>query len=429
MASISHDKKTGLRTIQFSDKDGRRRSIRLGKVSHKTAVEIRLKVEKLNAAAIAGAAADDETARWVAERGDVLAEKLANVGLMQSRARGSRHLGEYLDQYIRGRTDHKPNTARNIDQARRAMVAFFGADLPIEKINAADAERWRNGLRSQGYKPATVSSHVKRAKMMFQHAVDGELIQRNPFAKLKPGQQLDKSREVFVSQETIQAVIDAAPDAEWRLIIALARFGGLRCPSEVLALEWGWIDWARDRFTVFAPKLEHLPSGGKRIVPIFPELRPYLEEAFELAEPGAVPVISRYRSQDVNLRTHFLRIIRKAGVASWERLFHNLRSSRQTELTETFPVHVVASWLGNSARVATLHYLQTTEDHFKRAAKSGAAALQNPVQQPSAPFGTLSQESSEVFSDSELCESVHADANCCGVGEYPRQESNLQPTD
>ena len=72
-------------------------------------------------------------------------------------------------------------------------------------------------------------------------------------------------------------------------------------------------------------------------------------------------------------RTHFLRIIRKAGVRSWGRPFHNLRSSRQTELTETFPAHVVAAWLGNTVQIATQHYLQVTEEHFQRAAKSGAA--------------------------------------------------------
>jgi integrase len=372
LAIISHDKKTGLRTIQFADRDGGRKSIRLGKASHKNAVEIRLKVEKLNAAAIAGCAVDDETARWTVGIGNVLANKLAAVGLISGRAH-AQPLGEFLNAYIVVRTDHKANTTKTIDQARRLLVAYFSADRPLDQINSADAENWRNDLRTNGYKPATISTHVKRAKQMFQHAADGDILLRNPFAKLKAGQQFDKSREVFISREAIRGVIDAAPDAEWRLIIALARFGGLRCPSEILALEWNWIDWVRDRFTVFSPKLEHLPGGGKRFVPIFPELRPDLEEAFELAEPGAVHVISRYCGAGQNLRTQFERIIRRTGLNPWERLFHNLRSSRQTELTETFPAHVVATWLGNSVRVATQHYLQTTEQHFERAAKSGAA--------------------------------------------------------
>jgi hypothetical protein len=46
----------------------------------------------------------------------------------------------------------------------------------------------------------------------------------------------------------------------------------------------------------------------------------------------------------------------------------NLPSSRQTELSEAFPIHVVAEWLGNSPKTALAHYTQVT-----RRAKSGAA--------------------------------------------------------
>jgi integrase len=400
----------------------------LGKVSHQTAEKIKVKVEYLVAAVASACPLELETATWVSKIGDDLAGKLAAVGLIARRVPAG-PLAEFLDSYIAGRTDHKPSTARSIGQTRRLLVVYFGADKPLNKITAADAENWRNELRAKGYKPATIATHIKRAKQMFRHAVDGEILDRNPFAKLKAPKQVDKSREVFIAQETILRVIEAAPDAEWRLIIALCRFGGLRCPSEILGLEWGRIDWERDRFTVFSPKLEHLPGGGKRVVPIFPELRPYLAEACELAEPGAVHVITRYSDARQNLRTQFQRIIRRAGLEPWERLFHNLRSSRQTELTGTFPAHVVAKWLGNTVEVATQHYLQVTEDHFRRGAESGARAVQNPVQQPAALFRTESQSSAEVPENSGICELVQLDASHCGEKDYPRRDSNPQPRD
>lgn len=86
---------------------------------------------------------------------------------------------------------------------------------------------------------------------------------------------------------------------------------------------------------------------------IFPELRPYLEDADKLAPPGTVYVVEKYRAasmgpkgwRNCNLRTQFERIIRKAGLESWPRLFHNLRASRETELAEQFPIQVVAVWL------------------------------------------------------------------------------------
>jgi hypothetical protein len=51
------------------------------------------------------------------------------------------------------------------------------------------------------------------------------------------------------------------------------------------------------------------------------------------------------------------------------RTFQNLRSSREPELAESFPIHVVTKWLGNSPKVAMKHYLQTTEEHFAKALK------------------------------------------------------------
>ena len=56
--------------------------------------------------------------------------------------------------------------------------------------------------------------------------------------------------------------------------MALVRYGGLRCPSEVLHLRWEWVDLAEGRFTVFSPKTERFNGKRFRSVPIFPELAP-----------------------------------------------------------------------------------------------------------------------------------------------------------
>ena len=57
--------------------------------------------------------------------------------------------------------------------------------------------------------------------------------------------------------------------------------------------------------------------------------------------------------------------------------------------------HIVCTWIGNTERIAAKHYLQVTDDYFERAAKSGALALQNPVQQPAALSRTESPEMTE----------------------------------
>src|SRR5262245_30872905 len=119
MASISRDP-NGRRSIQFIAADGKRKSIRLGKVTQRIADEIKVKVEALNAAAIANLSIDNETAAWVAKLGDDLAGKLARVGLIAERA--SMTLGGFLDEYVKRRGVDKPRTADNIEQSRRRVL-------------------------------------------------------------------------------------------------------------------------------------------------------------------------------------------------------------------------------------------------------------------------------------------------------------------
>jgi len=89
---------------------------------------------------------------------------------------------------------------------------------------------------------------------------------------------------------------------------------------------------------------------AERLIPLFPELRVLLEAVFDEAPEGAVDVITRYRSPSANLRTQLERIIRRAGLPTWERLYHNLRASRQTELGIGIPSTWSASGWGTAFR-------------------------------------------------------------------------------
>ena len=172
-----------------------------------------------------------------------------------------------------------------------------------------------------------------------------------------------RERDFFVTQDMAYKVLDACPNREWRLVFALARFGGLRCPSEHCLLKLADVDWSRERFKVTSPKTEHHDGKAYRWVPLFPELRPFLEECWEAAEPGQEYFVTRLKDSTQNLRTQLIKIIQRAGLEPWPKLFQNLRSTRQTELEEVFPSHVVCAWIGNSQKVAAKHYLQVTGDH------------------------------------------------------------------
>jgi len=395
MANINREP-NGRRTIQFVAGDGRRRTIRLGKVTQKVAEEIKCRVEHLNAAIISACSIDNETAAWVARLGDDLAAKLAAVGLIPERA--TMTLGAFIEDYIAGRTDVKKGTRTNYGISRDRLLAFFKPEMNLRDVTEGHADAWVVSLRENNYAQATVSRTIKHARQFFKSAVRRRLLASNPFVEVKAGGQTNTTRAFFVTREMASKILDACTDNEWKLIFVLSRFAGLRCPSEHLRLRWEDIDWDRGRILIRAPKKEHLEDGGERWIPLFPEVKPYLDQAFEDAEDGAVHVITRYRDASVNLRTRLLKTIKRAGLKSWPRLFQNLRASCETELAQSHPLHVVCEWIGNSAKVAADHYLQVTDADFERAAKSGALALQNQVQHPAAASRTPSQETMQTLS-------------------------------
>lgn len=383
MASISREA-NGRRTVQFVAADRRRKSIRLGKVPQRVAEAVKVGVERLVAAASFGHTVDDETARWLYELDDAMHAKVAAVGLAP--ARESAALGAFIDAYIDARNDAKPATLTTFRRAKKKLLGYFPADARLRDVTPGDADafaRWLRAPKDGGLSEATARKTVSIAKQFFRAAVRKKLIVENPFADLSGTVPANRKRDYFVSREEAAKVLDACPDAEWRLLFALSRYGGLRCPSETLRLRWTEIDWAENRMTVGSPKTEHHEGGSSRVVPIFPELRPYLLDAFEHAADGDEYVISRYRSGTQNLRTQLTRIIRRAGLEPWPKLWQNLRATCETELVEMFPAHVVSAWIGNSQAIAAKHYLQVTDEHFARASRL-VEAVQNPVQHSAA---------------------------------------------
>jgi len=204
-------------------------------------------------------------------------------------------------------------------------------------------------------------------------------------------------------------------------------------PSEPLVLRWGDVDWENGRITVHSPKTEHHEGKESRQIPLFPEIRPYLEQVWEQAEPGTEWVITRYRSGNANLRTQFERIVRKAGLKPWPKPFQNCRSTRETELAETYPIHVVCSWIGNTVAVAAKHYLQVTDADFEKAskcgAKSGALSLKNAAHKQAQPISAdssqLPQETHNALETQGLCHVLANDGEYWPNVQAPRQ--GLEP--
>ncbi|QEL14116.1 tyrosine-type recombinase/integrase [Limnoglobus roseus] len=317
-------------------------------------------------------------------------DKLAAVGLIDAPKRSTS--GEFLRSYVLNRPDVKSSTLQVWQQPCRNLITYFGDDKPLGSITAGNCDQFKAWLTTQELAPVTLAKRLTFARTFFHTARKHKLIDDNPFAEVSIPAANVGARQSFVGREPVDRLMGMA-NPTWRTIIALSRFGGLRCRSEVLSVEWRHVDWERNRLTVPSPKTDRYDGKESRTIPLFADLRPYLEEAFELAEEDQTHVVGGNHLtkangpngwKNCNLRTSFEKFVKRAGLELWPRLFHNLRSSRETELLEEFPTHVVARWMGHDPNVSLKHYAQTTEQHFERAAsgaKSGAPAARNPAHQ------------------------------------------------
>ena len=375
MASVEKDGQ-GYR-VRFIDHNKERKAIRLGGMNKTNAGKIAGHIDELVSWRKSGLTLDGGTAAWLLKAGQEMHDKLSNAGLIEPREAST--LGMFLKGYLLRRANVKPATMRKWQSAVNHLIEHLGESRDLRSIIAGHSDEFRSFLYSQPQAENTVRRYCGLAKQFFRAAQRRKLIDENPFSDQVAAVTGNAAKFHFITRDDTAKLLKACLDTQWRLIVALTRFGGLRCPSEVLALKWEDIDWQGKRFTVTSPKTEHHEGGASRVVPLFPELAEILNEGYELEfqrlndesgeSVGVVsgPVITRYRDSTQNLRTTFLKVLKRAGLTAWPKLFQNLRSTRETELADQFPLQAVTAWMGNSQLVAARHYLQLRDEHFERA--------------------------------------------------------------
>jgi len=123
------------------------------------------------------------------------------------------------------------------------LIDYFGTKRTLRSITPGDADPCRLDQTKPDKADNTILRSCGIASRFFNVAVHRYPIEFNPFADLVGAFRANPSRCVFVRREATDRMLTASPDSEWRLLLALARYGGFRVPSEVLRLMWSDIDW------------------------------------------------------------------------------------------------------------------------------------------------------------------------------------------
>ena len=434
--------------------DRKRRTIRLSTQSDTIAREAAKRIQELSDVMRDGELPSRNTMLWLQSQNDKTRQRIENAGLIKVTAKEkakreteklrkseaskpkTQSLKQLTDRFRKGVANNKLSTHKTYDKIIRNLLTYFGADKIIQEITPQDATEFREWLKREGNirsvkkadrgkkgigKPMaenTVRRRTGLARQVFKIGIRAKWITENPFEGLAATFKKNATRDVYIPPETIVDCINAANNWEWRLIFALSGFAGLRGASEILTLRWDGIDFnkgAIGEMDVRSPKTEHHEGQESRVVPIFPDLLPYLREAEQMAEQiandeGRVVefVIDSYQGdwEGRNLNQQAKRIIERAGHGVIPKIFPNLRASGETDLigSHDFDINDIAAWWGHSVEVALKHYSRRRDEHAKAALTRLEAKAEHGVQKTAHDSGTVAtgndQQASEPAHDS-----------------------------
>lgn len=343
---------------------GKLRKLWLGAITASGAKIVCNHLDALKVAAETATPCSVDSLRWARAAGPRIQNQLASWGLMElgSCTNLPRTLGDYADHYklqVAGAASTQKRWANVVKKLKDQLAP----QTSLSAVSRGDAERISKAIRA-----AHADSHAGKLlgdfKQLFQSAVNDRLIAENPFEMIDTSGKHDKSRECYVDKATIDALLEHS-DSYFRCLIVLARYGGMRVPSEPLSLEWNHVDLPAGKMQIKSPKT------GFRVCPIFPEVKSELEVMWELADEGAKNVFTRARSSAATVwRDKLLAICQAASIKPWPKLWQNLRASARTDLESRFPGFVCDAWLGHSSKIAAKHYSRVNEEHFKLATQT-----------------------------------------------------------
>jgi len=314
---------------------------------------------------------------------------------------GQSTLTSFLDYYLEKRKHRLSWAARDQTKyAFRQLLAALG-DIAICDIKLADAEDWQE-YAAQVTSKQTANSYLKAIRPCFNWAVRREMIDSNPFEKLRPYKVTEPEIRVFDGAE-IRAILYAALSLGelWYVRVVAALSAGLR-KSEVLNLTLADIDFERQTITV-RPKQDSLTLGTwewqpkdyeVRQLPLVPELHNFLVSRILPDLPVGQPYVMLTEKRYFNLRQRIGSLserVRKRPDENWRPFrnlmqrakingsFHTLRKTAITGWTHHLPIQEVRRLAGHSDVSTTLkYYCGVRPDILERATAAyvGATGLE-----------------------------------------------------
>lgn len=223
----------------------------------------------------------------------------------------------------------------------RRLLADLG-NVSLDRITPGKAADWAIGLDVSAN---TRAYYVRYAKAIFERAVREKLIESNPFEHESSREDHSAKDWPYYDDAIMGKLLDACPSVQWKRLIALCRWAGLRA-SEARELQWS--DITDQTASV-------LGKGGKRrLVPLKPQVVELLAHGcLETAGPcDSLPTGSLLSQQAAHIAL-------KAGFEKSSPL-HDLRKCAVMDCVRAYGARRAGFAMGHSAAVSIVHYDRLT---------------------------------------------------------------------
>lgn len=363
MSSLTYESKArrGYRFRAYVAQDGARRrlSIWLGDLPEKEAVAFRAHADAILEAQTAGIPIARQTKQWIDRLEPDLRDKLQPIFAVDRTA-------EYwIDKYrTQIAQDVQESTFCAIDDSLDHLQTAFGK-TQIRAISPEDLLAWQLELAKTRAK-STVGKIGRHIRAFFAWLETRRAIDETPAFLLTTTN--DVGAKHFIDRDILAKLLEVNSDPEFGVLLQLARYAGLRIPSEIRLLKYSDADAVTGRV-----KIRDVKRARDREIPLFPELvNLFNPEGVHNSDSNArsvpalvLPTLAECPGSTLDSRLRSL--IATAGLRPWPRLWHSLRASRETELVQQFGLKAASTWIGNSEAVALKSYLLVTDETWRKA--------------------------------------------------------------
>jgi integrase len=237
----------------------------------------------------------------------------------------------------------KPATQARYKASVKAILTHLGEEnstLPLDSLTIGKLREFRDKLKAEGRTSKTTNHYLKDINSALLAAAKEGHILRSPADNLEPLPEEDStSREPFTFAD-ISKILAAAPSADWRGVILLGTYGGLRL-GDAAQITRGCID-LQEKVIRFKPQKTARKKEAKKaaiLLPMHAELVSYFEK-IELSADLTAPVFTSLAKVSIagnnGLSSRFVHIMESAGISRGQTRDHTEGTAGRSAHSRSF---------------------------------------------------------------------------------------------